>query len=241
LEGFWIDLMATTLPTQRRRSGFTLLELLIVLAIIALLVSILIPSLGMARDRARQVACAANLRGIGLALSLYIDNNEQHLPWVVEPIWKTTGGVDFNVSADTPYSAMTVLTPYLGSNKVMVCPGAVLGYPTTPRFQVTYRFAAANNYDGQLNNVYNSSGVMQYVYSLKYLDGRKYEIKHVVPGTVPLQLADGPGPYYVARDFVEREATSGKFILPHLKNFNELQLDWSVSLARDPEFGLTYP
>ncbi len=56
---------------QARRSGFTLIELLVVVAIIALLISILIPSLNTARKQTRRVVCGAALKDIGNTLTLY--------------------------------------------------------------------------------------------------------------------------------------------------------------------------
>ena len=61
---------------SRRRPGFTLIELLVVVAIIALLVSILIPSLQHARELGRRALCMSNLHHIGLAMQMYANDNK---------------------------------------------------------------------------------------------------------------------------------------------------------------------
>jgi len=80
----------------RRRKGFTLIELLVVVAIIALLISILLPSLSSARKQARAVKCAANLRSVGQAFGLYLaENNAMFPPSYMYP-HNAAGDVDLN-------------------------------------------------------------------------------------------------------------------------------------------------
>lgn len=66
-------------PTRPHR-GFTLVELLVVIGIIALLISILLPSLGRARETANRVKCSANLRGVGQGIANYVASNGGVLP-----------------------------------------------------------------------------------------------------------------------------------------------------------------
>jgi len=90
-----------------KRRGFTLIELLVVVAIIALLIAILLPSLGKARELANRSYCAANLRGIIQSMVVYSAENNDQYPSVLPPTTLNGYMLASSQSTGTNLSTMT--------------------------------------------------------------------------------------------------------------------------------------
>jgi len=101
--------MRTALPTvvRIRRRGFTLVELLVVIGIIAVLVSVLMPSLGRAREAANQAKCLSNLRQLGVAFVMYANESNGKFPFAAR--YDIPRAEDFIWWQEQPYLGRTML------------------------------------------------------------------------------------------------------------------------------------
>jgi prepilin-type N-terminal cleavage/methylation domain-containing protein len=102
---------------QNHHAGFTLVELLVVIAVMAILAGLLLPALAVARGKAQSTRCVSNLRQIGIAVRLYADDHGGRLPSA-----RSTAGIETNRVQKLP-SIQEVLRPWLGgTNEVFRCP-----------------------------------------------------------------------------------------------------------------------
>lgn len=62
------------------KTAFTIIELLVIIAIIAILVSLLLPAMGKARGKAYEISCLSNVRQLGIKLATYVDSQKEYLP-----------------------------------------------------------------------------------------------------------------------------------------------------------------
>lgn len=123
------------MKTPRTNQGFTLVELLVVVTIVAILASLLWPSFSSAKDRAKQIQCFGHLRQLGIAAQLYWnDNNQRAFPYLSKRLtdgqvywfgWLQSGSEGrrrFDPSQG-------VLWPYLQSRGIELCPSFHYQHP----------------------------------------------------------------------------------------------------------------
>jgi prepilin-type N-terminal cleavage/methylation domain-containing protein len=113
------------LSTKRSGGAFTLIELLVVIAIIAILAALLLPALAQAKQTSLRSKCTSNLKQIGIAIQMCVDDNDDKLPG---PLWT---GQPFEYDETTTNCLTYWLADYLGTpppsaqparSEIFLCP-----------------------------------------------------------------------------------------------------------------------
>lgn len=123
---------------MKTKHGFTLIELLVVIAIIAILAAIIFPAFAQAREKARQAQCINNLKQLGLAFSMYTDDNDDLMPGATDGTagaglyggWVYYSQFTDYVNNMPPLFDVTkgAIYPYIKSRQVFVCPDDSLAF-----------------------------------------------------------------------------------------------------------------
>ena len=99
----------TSCPHRTRQSAFTLIELLVVIAIIAILAAILFPVFAQAREKARAISCVSNMKQIGIATMMYLQDYDETFP-MAEYCENTGSGYD---CTNKQHEWSDVIYPYI--------------------------------------------------------------------------------------------------------------------------------
>ncbi len=208
---------------MKKRRGFTLIELLVVVAIIALLIAILLPSLGRAKTLAKRTICLTNLRMIGVGTRAYASGNEDSLPEVdgaagnfAQALYSTytvvdLGNATLSRATNNPGWGLGRLysTGYLTDLRVAWCPtqpnasfninpgNVVLPWPTQwVSGSVMYR----SSYDYQANHLPAGSGS---TYSIAYK--KLSQMPEFLPAPSAINPYTGSGEF-LAIDLIQNNA-----------------------------------
>ena len=131
---------------------FTLIELLVVIGIIAILASMLLPALTQAKKAAKEIICKNNLKQLGLAINLYVDNNDEYYPLGASGDWTWDRSIHLYDALTKFYDVQFPKKDGSGYGlslaKIYQCPEDKLPPSHSDRFRRTYAINARDEDNG---------------------------------------------------------------------------------------------
>lgn len=236
---------------QRLLAGFTLVELLVVISIIALLIAILLPALSQAKEAARVTACLSMQRQYGVALTIYatdwrvypvnpnvmpanIPNEDQYQ---IRYLYQTLKG---NYMPDAPFGATDT---YSEINMRSICPGFRGNYRALMPTLAPNSWLMEPNISGYWSNFANFTPLTFLPSKYRSLgavrpdivgnqEGQNTNTVGAVPGTAPSRMIAVTDPGFVAAGPGSPNLTGGKFA--HQSCWNALFIDGHASSYKEP-------
>jgi prepilin-type processing-associated H-X9-DG protein len=204
-----------------RRGGFSTVELLMVIALIAVLIGLLLPVLAHVRENGRRTACLSNLQQLHRAFALYAQDHDGNLPPYQNGLGRAVGGIGSGPGKpgrrveipDRAEALTAALAPYLKNGDIWFCPSD--------------RYARSDSTAGLLRHRFSSYRVHQAL-GLPLLDARMtlegsaFSLWRNVPPSAFVLATDNLWPY---PDPLPPGATVPDPDYDHRGNFNYLYLD----------------
>jgi prepilin-type N-terminal cleavage/methylation domain-containing protein len=154
---FTIEPQGKSPRSYKSHAGFTLIELLVVIAIIAVLAALLLPALAKAKEKACRISCVSNLKQVGAALMMRIDDNDGWLPPM--PVAENVNPKALSQSQAPVYSG-TTKTSYFKKNLAYYI-ATYMGQPSPqdlgPRTNVIKAFVCCGYVRSMPNNSYSTT------------------------------------------------------------------------------------
>lgn len=234
---------------KRKYRGFTLIELLVVISIIALLISILLPALGAARETARTLQCLSNQRQLAISFNVYIGDTSQNRYPAAEPrVWRGNTSVNDGEWWHTAIARYAGYSDVGGVNwrpgpeegGVLWCPVALNSDPPDNRYLVSYTYPYKTGRNGAIGGDPNW-------WIPPVTDNDIRSPSRVMILTEDIRLSDGNGFTYLTGQFNASSHTFGRhrgigeevnllFADGHaetMANGDELMLQWETAVGRN--------
>lgn len=224
-------------------SKFTLVELLIVIAVIAILTSMLLPSLGKARDTAKRIKCTSNLKQINtLAALYYSDNNGFTPPYRVKDL------KFYSTGPDTPYNWYEILNDYLTNDSLHAFNNSGDRKKLSVFYQLRYYYEKEKtDLISQKNvQIWGCDGIRDFGYAVNYRNSserftKQYEGMNLSRFKQPASLYAFADPIKIGNGFgaFDQQSEPERFKHPG-RTANFSFADGHIETRPYPKFGANY-